>query len=398
MSKKNSILFINRVYPPEHGATGRVLRDLARAFSSKGWKVTVMSVMSSSNKALAVKSNQGVDYCPVITKANPRTLWGIFLMLRKIGKVGKKLPKHDLVVTMTDPPMLIMAGQKIARSMDAKHIHWCQDLYPDMAKALGIKLPRFFYKFCFVASRRAMKKCDRVITIGRCMARHLRRTGVDPARISVIPNWADLVLYRKPSEKNTMSRQENVSDKFKILYAGNMGQAHVSRTVLESAQSLARTNRAVEFVFAGRKESFEQLRVEKQSLGVDNIRFLPFQPLNKLQDLLKGADIHLVTMQESAQGLLVPCKFYSALAAARPCIFVGPEECEISIIIKDFDCGVVIPEDRPDLLSKAVQDYLEDADLWFRHQQGAFTAAQALKPSHSINAWITRAENTLKTF
>jgi colanic acid biosynthesis glycosyl transferase WcaI len=38
-----SILFINRVFPPDRGATGRCLADLATRFAAQGWRVTVLA-------------------------------------------------------------------------------------------------------------------------------------------------------------------------------------------------------------------------------------------------------------------------------------------------------------------------------------------------------------------
>lgn len=392
-----TILFINGIYPPDTGASARVLKDLARAFVTKGWKVTVLSVVPSKQDALKVPSTRGIDYVPVICDADPRKISGIFKLLMKLKKVGCKLPRHDLVVSMTDPPMLIHAGNHIAAKMDAKHIHWCQDLYPDLIKALDYPMPGWMYKLCFKSSRRLMKRADRVIAIGRCMARHLKRTGVDPSRISVIPNWADLVLYRRPDKKPEKSKDEETSDKFRLLYAGNLGKAHPYEAILSSLKTLNRTHDYVEFAFAGHKENFNPIDQAQRELKLENITFLPYQPLPKLQTLLKGADVHIVTMSEAAQGMLVPCKFYSALAAARPCIFIGPEDSEIGVIINDFECGVIVSPDKPEDLTQAIKTYLENPEIWFKHQEGAYKAAQTLKPSHSINAWITRAENTLKT-
>ena len=48
-------------------------------------------------------------------------------------------------------------------------------------------------------SRQAMRSCDKIVVVGRCMARHLTHSGVDPRRLTVIPNWADPELAADPA-------------------------------------------------------------------------------------------------------------------------------------------------------------------------------------------------------
>src|SRR5262249_35654055 len=132
--------------------------------------------------------------------------------------------------------------------------------------------------------------------------------------------------------------------KFRILYSGNLGRAHPVQTILDAATLLAGTNPEIEFVFVGDGPQFDRLAHERARRGLENIRFLPYQPASRLRELMESGDLHLISMSDRAAGLLVPCKLYSALAVGRPCILVGPAQSEVARIIEDFHAGTVVPQ------------------------------------------------------
>ena len=140
--QKPSILFINRVYPPVHGATGRMLRDLAGAFVRDGWHVTVLT---AGDNAAKFQDAQGVNvHCVRVNMAQKNAL-AYMLVWVKLFFAAIFLKKHQLVVSKTDPPMLAYLGHLIAAKMGASHIHWCQDVYPDLFPVLRVRLQRFAY-------------------------------------------------------------------------------------------------------------------------------------------------------------------------------------------------------------------------------------------------------------
>ncbi len=401
-AKKPSVVFFNRVYPPSRGATGRMLRDLARAFARDGWDVTVVTTGPE-------KRNERDGAVRVIRlssggKANSILSYGKVWVKMLIA--GFMMPRRDLIVTMTDPPLLITVGRILARFKKSKHINWCQDLYPDLLPALGIKLPPPIMKFFKLTSRRSMKRCDRVIVIGRCMARYLTHSGMDPGRISVIPNWPDSELIAGAPEKKKAPVPDtpegakpldelfrDMEPKFRILYSGNLGRAHPVQTVMDAAALLAPTNPEIEFVFVGDGPQFDRLAAERTRRGLENIRFLPYQPASRLRELMESGDLHLISMTARAAGLLVPCKLYSALAVGRPCILVGPEQSETARIIEDFHAGAVVPQGQAQKLAKTIREYRNSGDAWFAAHEGAARAGRLFVPEESFRVWLQRARD-----
>lgn len=408
--RRPSVLFINRVYPPGRGATGRVLRDLAKSFAREGWHVTVVTTGQKNEK----ERDGAIRIVRVKADEKPTGLFAYIGVWLKLYLTALRQPSPNLLVTLSDPPLLVVAGQMLKKAKKCRHIHWCHDLYPDILPALGIKFPDFLQKYFQHLSRKAMKGADKVIVIGRCMARHLSYNGLDPRLITMIPNWPDFELTPEPSNQNLEAPEpalpvKHYSDmakpfdeqikgapKFRVLYAGNIGRAHPIETILGAAEILHEENPEIEFVFVGDGPRFDEIAAERDKRRLDNIRLLPYQPQAMLRQLMESGDVHLISMDDKAAGMLVPCKLYSALAVNRPCIFVGPAGSEAAKVIQDYKAGTVVPQGRPEDLAARIKHYRLNGEEWFAAYHGAEEASKIYLPKESINAWIERAWGVVK--
>ncbi len=405
--RRPSVLLINRVYPPGRGSTGRMLSDLAHAFSKDGWQTYVLTTGAKASR----ERDGGIKVKRIKGAEKPRhDIWYIWIWF-KLLITALRLPKTDLVVTMTDPPMMAVMGRWIAKARGVKHIHWCQDLYPDVFSALDVKLPAPILRQLKKISRRSMQQADKTIVIGRCMAKHLSYSGLDPRKITVIPNWPDQelltpgehltefseALQNMPTVNGSKSYEEQLKDgpKFRILYAGNIGRAHPVDTILRAAEALGETHPEIEFVFVGDGPGYNRIADIRTKRGMLNTRLLPYQPNSRLKEVMESGDIHLISMKEEAAGCIVPSKLYSALSVGRPCIFIGPENCETAKVVQDFKAGVVVPQGNARLLVDAILNYRMNGEAWFKAHEGAMKAGQVFVPKDSLEAWLSRARDVV---
>jgi colanic acid biosynthesis glycosyl transferase WcaI len=406
--RRPTVLFINRVYPPVRGATGRVLKDLARSFAQEGWHVTVLT---TGPKAIQLRDGAVRIVC-VKGPEKPKGALGYFWIWLKLLWAGLKMKPRHLVVTMSDPPLLIVAGRIIAYFKKARHINWCHDLYPEVMPALGFKLPGFIMGLFKNMSQHAMEHCDKVIVSGRCMAKHLSMDGISARRIAMIPNWPDMELVDPdavaiPQQKfHNGTKAEGVRPyedqmkeglKFRVLYAGNIGLAHPIGTVLEAAEILQKESSDVEFVFVGEGPRYDYLAKQRMERGLNNIRLLPYQPASRLRELMESGDLHLISMHEDAAGFIVPSKLYAALAVARPCILIGPEQSEVAKVINDFSAGSVVPQGNAMLLAQTIAKYRVSGEAWFAAHSGAAQAGDVFRPQFSMEAWMEKAWDAVKS-
>lgn len=398
-----SILFINRVYPPEKGATGRMLRDLARSFARRGWQVHVLATGPKAIREL----DGAVKITRIKAPEKPGMVVGYPLVWLKLLVALLRMPKADIVVSMTDPPLAVGLGTFAAKRMKAKHIHWCQDLYPDVLPALGVHFPDFIMNVLGKLSVRWMKRADKVIVIGRCMGRRLLSKGIGNKKVSVIPNWPDFELTEeavsarlndspKPSFDHVDSakpyeEQLKAGQKFRVLYAGNIGLAHPMNTIMDAAKVLNETNPEVEFVFVGQGQRFDKIAQYRAEFGLENIRLLPYQPNSRLREVMESGDIHLISMRSDAVGCIVPSKIYAAIAVGRPTVFVGPPRTELCKILRDFKAGLQVREGDTQALVESILYYRNSGDEWFAGHEGAKAAAEVFVPSDSMEVWHARA-------
>ena len=379
-----SILFINRVYPPDSGATGRVLEHAACGFANAGWDVTVLAT-AASREEVGEEVRKGIRIIRIgilFSKKNliARAL-GYALMIPGLLVQALRLPRHDVVVTKTDPPMLAVMGPILKGTKGSRLIHWAQDLYPEVAEECGV-LPK---KGFFAGLLRRLSTCgirghDLTIAVGRCMADRLIARGVSEVTIRVVPN-AGIEGGIEPVQHGSSAFREahGIGDEFVIMYSGNMGRAHDFATVIGAARRIQeRGEKKILFLFAGEGPEEKMIRraVSEQSLG--NIRFLPPQPAKFLSESLGTGDLHLVTMKEGMEGLVVPSKFYGVMAAARPTLFVGPKDSEVARMIHEHGIGQVIAPGDDAILAEVILRYRADPDLVKSEGNKARVALKAL--------------------
>lgn len=398
--RRPTILFMNRVYPPVFGATGRVLCDLAEAFVREGWHVTVIA----SGERAGEERQNGVRVIRVKGAERPSGVVSYMWIWLKMLLLALRLRGRHVVVSMSDPPLVVVAGRIVARFKGSRHINWCHDVYPEVMPALGMRVPDFLMNIFVSLRRGAMNRCDKVIVNGRCMANFLAQDGADMNRLSMIPNWPNMELCSAEAGKSDKTRSMDLSGhnvrpfdkllkqekKFRVLYAGNLGRAHPFDTILDAAEILQEKKPDIEFVFVGGGVRYDDLVAERAKRGLDNIRMLPFQPVETLREMMESGDVHLVTLSDEAAGFVVPSKLYSAMAVGRPCILVGPRESETAKVIEDFEAGFVVAQGDGESLADAVLAMREDGDSWFSAHHGALQARKVFQPSDSIDAWMER--------
>ena len=125
----------------------------------------------------------------------------------------------------------------------------------------------------------------------------------------------------------------------------------------------ARLRHRLEIVFLiiGEGNQKESLQQESTRRGVVNVLFKPYQPSAQLKYSLTLPDVHLVSLKPALEGLIVPSKFYSAIAAGRPVIFIGDADGEIAREVARGDCGVTVAPDDAVALANAIERLCDDA-------------------------------------
>ena len=236
------------------------------------------------------------------------------------------LPRFDLVIALTSPPLISALGAFLVRLKGGKFRllgHGPQSGPGDrggwiepqsrMAHLLGSIL------------KYSLRRADHVIALDHFMTRRLMDKGVPEDRISVIPPWShdEAVEYSATGRREFRDRH-GLNGKFVVMYSGNHSPCHPLGTVLESARRL-RNNEDIAFVFVGGGSEFRRVNQYAAAHGLSNIRCIPYQPLTKLSASLSAADLHLVVMGDPFVGIVHPCKVYNIRRLGIPFLYVGPD-------------------------------------------------------------------------
>ncbi|MCD6364963.1 MAG: hypothetical protein J7M14_03725, partial [Planctomycetes bacterium] len=237
---------------------------------------------------------------------------------------------------------------KIARP-GTKVVHWCFDMYPEAAIAEGMIKPagiaarvlKRMLKFAYGA-------CDLIVDIGPCMRRRLRHYS-KTVRMVTLPPWA-LV---EPSAALVTDKQERHKvfgdTQLAVSYSGNFGRAHSYEMFLKLARRLRGEDIAFAFSLGGNFADEVRRAVSPED---SNIAFVPFAPMERLEQRLGASDIHLVSLKERWTGAVVPSKFFGSLAVGRPVVFVGSADSAPARWIALHKVGWVLSEDTLDSLSE----------------------------------------------
>ena len=376
------ICFINRYFHPDHSATSQMLSDLAFFLAGRGHEVAVITSRQrydAPDARLAAEEHvNGVAVHRVWTSRFGREFLPgravdyLTFYLSTAWRLLRLVGRGDVVVAKTDPPMISVPVGWVAALQGARLVNWLQDLFPEVAAALGVRLARGAAGGLLTCLRdRSLKRAAMNVAIGEGMRRRLLGLGLDPARVEVVHNWSDDERIRPlAAAENPLRGEWGLEGKFVVGYSGNLGRAHEHETLLAAADRL-RGERDVVFLFIGGGASMEGLRTEAQARGIGNLIFRPYQPVERLRESLGVADVHLVVLRPEMEGLIVPSKYYGIAAAGRPTIFVGSRDGEIARLLSAGEAGFAVDQGDGLGLAQAVLRLRDDPVLRERMGQNA---------------------------
>jgi len=213
---------------------------------------------------------------------------------------------------------------------------------------------------------------DRVSSISARMVERACAKGVPADRAVLFPNWVDTdeihPLDPAARRQNSIRRElsglvPDIDNKIVLLYSGNMGMKHG----LEQLAPLARAFAAggthhdprVHFIFCG--DGTFRPRLQTLVAGCPNVTLLPLQPLDRLNDLLNSADIHLLPQRAGAADLMMPSRLTGMLASGRPVIATADPGTQVALVLEG--CGLTVPTGDTEALHAAVSRLVEDGEL-----------------------------------
>lgn len=277
----------------------------------------------------------------------------------------------QLVISVAPTLCSVPADLLLGRLSGAKTWLHVQDFEVDAAFSMGmLGLPGARRGFLAV-EKSLFRQFDRLSTISERMLERLTDKGVSQSQCVLFPNWADIDLIRPLAKPSSFREELGLSDdQIVVLYAGNLGEKQGLDILIEAARK-TQDDKRILWVIAGAGGA--RARLEMLSAGFQNLRWLPLQPLERLNDLLNLADIHVLPQRAEAADLVMPSKLTGMLASGRPIVASATSDTQIGQVVPGR--GVLVSPGDADELARAVLELSSDSVR--RHELGCNARAYA---------------------
>lgn len=387
-------------YAPELTGIGKYVGELTSYMAKQDVAVRVVTAPpyypswriqeGYSGRAYRKERLCGVDVyrCPLWV---PRAPSGLKRILHQLTFALSSLPVllwlaitwRPQIVFVVQPPLGCVPGARIAAKLcGARTWLHVQDFEVDAAFDLGILRSNWLKKGLLAAERRLMSGFDRVSSISERMLAKLGRKGVEQEQIVLFPNWVD-TRQIQPLESTASLREElGIAPGTRVLlYSGNMGEKQGLETIVQMARDFT-AQPDVLFLFCG--DGAARPRIQQSAQGLPNVRFIPLQPVTRLNELLNLATLHLLPQRAEAEDLVMPSKLSAIMASGRPVVASARLGSDVARAAREG--GVVVPPGDDAGFAKAIHDLLADELM----RLGLGTAGRAYATMHWDRSTVLR--------
>lgn len=264
--------------------------------------------------------------------------------------------RPDVVFTVAPAFVCAPTGWLVARLSRAKSWLHIQDFEVDVAFQMGLLKGQRAQRAVLWIESKILRRFHIVSSISDRMMEKLMQKHVNPDRVRFFPNWVDISKITPLDRASSYRKELGIPDQAKVaLFSGSLGNKQGLMVIPAAARLLAQLEDIV-FVVCG--DGVMKAEIEEACKDLRNVRLLPLQPFERLNDLLGLADVHLLPQSPEAEDLVLPSKLSGMLASGRPIIATCRPNTEIAKIVSQ--CGLVVPPEEPTALAQALVELVDE--------------------------------------
>lgn len=370
-------ILINTInYKPELTGIGKYSGEMAEWLAEQGFDVRVITAppyypawkVSDGYSSVFYRKEKingvSVTRCPLWV---PEELSGFKRILHLASfaitsfpvMIWTSLSWRPSLVFVIEPPLLcaptaLLSGF-ICRADTWLHV---QDFEIDAAFDLGIIRSPRLKRFMQSAESWIMRKFTRVSTISEQMLLRLSLKHVLSGRQQLFQNWVDLDTIYPIEDSLSLKNELGLPEEaFILLYSGNLGEKQGLEIIIEAAKALNERNDLL-FLLCGGGAALG--RLIKTSSELKNLRYIPLQPLSRLNELLNMADVHLLPQRSDAEDLVMPSKLSNMMASGKPVVATARVGTQVEEIVRQ--CGLVVNPGDTAAFVEAIVTLLENSE------------------------------------
>ena len=348
-----------------------MLYIMGRKFAEQGHDVTIFSAQPGYNDAYdgpPLQRKEHVDGMTIIRipllkenkkKPIPRAInfmiFGMWLFFHAVFR-GRA---YDLMTVSTFPPTVMAAvARVICFFRKTEYIYHCMDLYPEIAQASGMLKRSLPLRIAAWVDRRNCQKAKAVVVLSDDMLLSLKERGLAGDNVHVINNF---IIDTVDHSATIPEAFEKPSDKFRVLFAGNIGRFQSLETIVDAGKILE-SNNEIEFWFIGAGVSVDALKEQAGSLLDQSIFFHPYLQIEAVMKVINRAHLGVVSLAPKVIRSAYPSKTMSYLEAGCKLLCLVEDDSSLSSMVKDSGLGSVCSQ--PATAEQVAEAISSEFKLW----------------------------------
>ena len=363
------ILLYGLNYAPEQTGIGKYSGEMGAWFAKQGHQVKAISsvpyypawsIDKQFRNWFSKQNLEGVDVyrCPLYVPKKPTTLrrlmhlWSfVFSSVMVLLFLLRWRP--TVMINVVPTLFTTIPAWLYCKLTGAKLVLHVQDFEGDAMFGLNMSVKGFLPSMWVKLERFVLSKANCLSTISNAMMQNAANKGVAEDKLLLFPNWSETQRFADVEIDHEFRQSLGFqTDKKIILYSGNIGRKQGLDMLLRAAW-LCRDRDDWLFVIVGDGAAKQGLLDQAEELAIDNLKFLPLQPYDKLPQLLSLADVHLVIQNPGVADAVLPSKLTNILAVGGNAVITTTDDTEMGHLIQHYP-GVatkVLPENEKELIS-----------------------------------------------
>ncbi len=265
---------------------------------------------------------------------------------------GLFMAKRADVMYAYHPPLTVgIAASLIRWGRGIPLVYDIQDMWPDTLRATGMLNNARALALVGRVCDWVYKRADKLIVLSPGFKRLLVQRGVPNSKIEVIYNWADESALMSPV--GVVPAAFPSADRFRVVFAGNMGKAQALGVVLDAAALLQARGSRASLVMLGGGVEIGRLQSRALEMRLDNVVFLPPVPMSEVGTVLAAADVLLVHLRKDPLfEITIPSKTQAYMAVGKPLLMAVAGDA--ADLVRQANCGLTAESENPQAMADAV--------------------------------------------
>jgi glycosyltransferase involved in cell wall biosynthesis len=365
------VLYLHQFFTTRGGTGGTRSYEFARHLTGAGHEVTMVTAAREGSPAreridgidvIRVRGGHS-DYMRATGHRDSRRIAGFGGFALASTRAALAAPRPDVVFATSPALTIAIPGIAAARRHRAPLVFEVRDLWPRAPIEMGALANPAAKRAARLLERRAYRASAEIVALSPGMRAGVIEAGVDPARVTLIPNASDLDLFRPDLDPGDLRERLGLGERFVAAYFGTMGEANDLSQVVEAAALLrARGRDDVVFVLQGDGKRRAGIEAEVERRGLTNVVLAPAGDKHSAARLAAAADVCLTIFKDvPVLATNSPNKLFDTFAAGRPAIVnTGGWQREL---VETNEAGLYARPGDPDDLADQVLRLRDDPEM-----------------------------------